>query len=366
MSRSHRRARAFTLVELLVVIAIIAVLVGVLLPTLGKARGRAQTIACMSNMRQIAQACVQYTVEYKGSYPWGFAFNKTNPATGRPTDGGSSGYITWFSSCDKYMTKGANEIILLDANSGFIDGASKRRFSPAFKCATVGTEFKQSVHYFHHSVVMLNLTTELGFATGLGSRKLTAPAKVNQTYPDTALFWDTPLFSDAADVTPSMFWGTGFPVTLSGYAGFPSMIDDNDANMNSENGLLCHPELPERRFRGPTADRFGASTDPTKRPDGPIAWASDSYLNALGFQFSANTDFGGGTVWNPGNARWRHNGLGCNVAYVDGSVKTHFLNPKQAVKGNHPNTYINNDWKRASLMIKWPNGVKDSNTYATN
>ena len=110
--------RAFTLVELLVVIGIIAVLISVLLPALSKARSRAQTVACQSNLRQIVQACINYTVEYKGSYPYGFIFNKTNPTTGRPTDSGSSGYITWFSSCDKYMKPKETEIILLDANSG--------------------------------------------------------------------------------------------------------------------------------------------------------------------------------------------------------------------------------------------------------
>src|SRR5262245_38207258 len=104
--------RAFTLVELLVVIGIIAVLIGVLLPVLTKARGRAETIACLSNLRSITQACVQYTVEYKGSYPWGFIFNRSNPINGRPTDSGASGYITWFSSCDKYMSPKAGEVFL--------------------------------------------------------------------------------------------------------------------------------------------------------------------------------------------------------------------------------------------------------------
>lgn len=61
--------KTFTLIELLVVIAIIAILAGMLLPALNQARNTSRQIACLSNLRQIASAIIQYCDDNNEYYP---------------------------------------------------------------------------------------------------------------------------------------------------------------------------------------------------------------------------------------------------------------------------------------------------------
>lgn len=60
---------AFTLIELLVVLAIIGVLAALLLPALGRGKSRAQSIACVSNLRQMGIALTAYVQDNNDRLP---------------------------------------------------------------------------------------------------------------------------------------------------------------------------------------------------------------------------------------------------------------------------------------------------------
>jgi prepilin-type N-terminal cleavage/methylation domain-containing protein/prepilin-type processing-associated H-X9-DG protein len=64
-----RKRRGFTLIELLVVIAIIVILVALMVPVFARARETARKATCVSNLKQIALACLMYAQDYDEVLP---------------------------------------------------------------------------------------------------------------------------------------------------------------------------------------------------------------------------------------------------------------------------------------------------------
>jgi len=66
----ERGGRGFTSIELLVVVSIIALLISILLPSLSKARQKARTTVCQSNLHQLALAVRYYTSDNRDRLPY--------------------------------------------------------------------------------------------------------------------------------------------------------------------------------------------------------------------------------------------------------------------------------------------------------
>ena len=95
MSPRKQNRSGFTLVELLVVIGIIAILIAILLPTLGKAREAANRTNCLSNLRQLHIAMVDYSFKYKDRIPIGYvhSYKQMN-------------YMIWSNASQQYVLYG--------------------------------------------------------------------------------------------------------------------------------------------------------------------------------------------------------------------------------------------------------------------
>jgi prepilin-type N-terminal cleavage/methylation domain-containing protein/prepilin-type processing-associated H-X9-DG protein len=95
-----RERNAFTLIELLVVIAIIAIVAGILFPVFAQARIKGQTIACLSNTKQMGYAVMMYAQDFDETIvPW------IQP-TGLPRDSVRSDRRSWVHLLAPYVKNG--------------------------------------------------------------------------------------------------------------------------------------------------------------------------------------------------------------------------------------------------------------------
>lgn len=270
MKNQRSTKHVFTLIELLVVIAIIAILAAILFPVFAQAREKARAISCLSNLRNIGLATMQYIQDYDETYPLGYMYDGTN-----------WGGTMWTVGLGPYLQKYG------DTNTQFVDGAvgsSSVLVCPSFRPAIDA-----------NGVTIGNGRVGIGYA-------------INKTQLNTP-------------------WNTGLPAGLSGFGGVSqaslvapaglvafaetAVVGGNgDANVaNAADQNWCDPNNPVQASCGPFLFK---PLQWTNKPNQSTGWDFDI---PGGFAGQSNGDY-----QRRRRPDFRHSQR-CNVMFADGHSK---------------------------------------------
>jgi len=259
--------RAFTLLELLVVIAIIAILAAMLLPALTAAKGRAQRIACVSNLKQFGVAMFLYAGDYADQVPG----SKYNPQE-TPTGGGDAAYYLYNGSgitgvaVDSVATPPTNHGLLyttkiipngqsfycpghtpdlgiqFDYASYVVAGLEQwPAYSPAYNtcCTSVGPRIRSGYTYYPQSNQPLSNNPASGYIV---AQKASALSPVRPMLTDLIYEW-VEITHRTAGHTPSginVVWGDGH----AGACTSPEALNPGEDYWNAAVGLGSGPGEP--------------------------------------------------------------------------------------------------------------------------
>jgi len=129
---------AFTLIELLVVIAIIAILASMLLPALTRAKTKASTVRCVSNLRQLGITMACYTADNGERFPF----------SGRPWP--QMPFVDLFRLFHPYLATNGASFYLCPSDKGLPwNHAWTRVNGTAMGIRTNELAFPNSYYYYH-------------------------------------------------------------------------------------------------------------------------------------------------------------------------------------------------------------------------
>jgi len=300
-----------------VVIGIIAVLIGILLPTISRARKQANTTACMATLRNLGQAMFVYAAENRGSLPYSYYVSAVLPA--QPVlegDSGNASVYVWWSVLRAYMRKGSN----LDNSVINADGSTSTRFMKAFACPE-GHDPDAGNDYGSNMIIMPEMNWENdSFLKSVNTKNFGCkPCKVTLLYPDNILLFDSTEISDT-DPPYSRQYVCGYEVDGSSFS---------------------FPKKAYQRYRQMAADPNYIAPGTALANDSPIASGTNK---------EAITTASG----QRGNIRWRHGKEDlANFLFSDGTVRS-----MRITKGTPGQPGCTGDVTHAMWRPKSPNGFR--------
>jgi prepilin-type N-terminal cleavage/methylation domain-containing protein/prepilin-type processing-associated H-X9-DG protein len=305
MESSAGTRKGFTLIELLVVIAIIALLMGILLPSLGKAREAARAAICSGMLRSLAQGQVMY-MNNNSEY---FAGPTTSGYAGQIGQSGNTAYV--FDTASEIPTTTHDWISpTVGESAGLAANRAKRtaQIYNKYRCPTA-TVYNQEVFTpVGGAPADMQQFRDLAATDGYRQASFMAPASFH--------YWSLSMTQGQFTQINAQCGGNatfGFNTPASIRANYRPRIDqvglqpsakvlaaDGTRYLSSAGGgaILDFDPDPTPRF-------YGGFTD-----SGPIFVDSAAYGREATGTLAANRH----------RLSFRHTGLTINVAYFDGHV----------------------------------------------
>ena len=278
--RTGGRTRAFTLIELLVVIAIIAILASMLLPALARAKGKAQSVKCLSTLRQWGLSVHLYATENDDGIPRDGTDENGQYAvdSGRTTGPGTpNDPFAWFNALPPGMSEKTLATYLAAASASPAQGLpfpgrqGKVWHCPTAKAAASDVFLKQGASGFFSYGMNLDLKLRSSINNGIQDNSYVYPAM--------------PKLSGVANAAATvLLLDVAFSPTLEDFTPTPA-----------RNGIF--PAARSERF----AQRHNGQGGNLVFMDGHASFFKRSYLtNSLS---THEEKFNPDVIWNPNRDR---------------------------------------------------------------